>query len=522
MLIQSIATVALVLVGQGIVAAAATPRQKMEFLRAMKSSERQRKSRNLGHQTQKEFQKTLHGSSKSSSALRKKIIEKAIVVKPAEGDARKLQNNNNNNNNNNYNANAKNSYNSKTNADNYKYTENFDGSDDYFMAYGEWENTFGFDATQYALSYNRCAAVRQFDDQVAAQQDTTNVFATKNFAVFRFCPEATCMGFIRDTEDCGCDQQCQAYGNDNEDGDCVTACQTQCIAYQKVQASAGSSKRDLQNYASSSNPYSSYAFDFSKNWGGEDDMEVFGSRGEGCQSNYGEYMVELDDYLQMMVEFQEERFETYCTYCEECMYKVYQVWLKSGGRKLSFEEFKNSDEHKQMERELGGDVNGGQANGKYYNACPEYDTCNAYKNTCGNDIDDHLTQYFECTEVQKNNGVVAYVGPHCAKDGFTVTLGVFSDEDCNVYIGNSVDIGNFIGEELDVEEDALKSWYNSANGPLDMLEFSNEDDVCIPCRNGVSNYYLLQPLSDNFMILKSKSNISFICAIISGYAVRGP
>ena len=37
MLTQSIATVALVLVGQGIVAAATTPRQKMEFLRAMKS-----------------------------------------------------------------------------------------------------------------------------------------------------------------------------------------------------------------------------------------------------------------------------------------------------------------------------------------------------------------------------------------------------------------------------------------------------------------------------------------------------
>lgn len=498
MLNQSITALTIVLVGQAAVASAAatTPKQKVEFMRAMKSSDKKRNTRQLNKDTEKEFKKTVYGTSKESSALRKKIIEKAVLVKPAEGgDARKLANNNNNQNQN-YNANAKNSYNSKTNADNYKYTEDFDGSDDYFMAYGEWENTFGFDATQYALSYNRCAAVRQFDDQLAAQEDSTSVFATKNFAVFRFCPEATCMGFVKDYADCGCESQCAAYetqasysssSNYNEEA-CISACQTQCTAFQKVQAN---SKRELTYYSSSSsssNPYSSFLFDFTKNWSPEDDAEVFGARGEGCQTNYGEYMVELTDYLQMMLEFQEERFETYCTYCDSCMYKVYQVWLKNGGnnRQLSYDEFKSSDERQHMERELGGDVYGGQAYGKYYNVCPEYDTCTEYKNMCGNDIDEHLTQYFTCTEVTKNNGVSAYVGPHCAKDGFTVTLGVFSDENCYEYIGNSVDIGNFIGEEMDIESDALKAWYNSANGPLDMLQFSNEDDVCIPCRNGVS------------------------------------
>jgi hypothetical protein len=501
MLTQSIAALTIVLVGHGVVTAAATPKQKVEFMRAMKSGNSKRNTRQLNQDTEKEFKKTLYGTSKESSALRKKIIEKAIVVKPAAegGDAvRKLQNNYYANEN--YNANAKNNYNSKTNADNYKYTENFDGSDDYFMAYGEWENTFGFDATQYALSYNRCAAVRQFDGELAAQEDSTSVFATKNFAVFRFCPEATCMGFVRDYADCGCEQQCQtignqqsnSYNNNNNNGNgyseeaCISACNTQCVAYQKVQAN---SKRDLSSSSSTSNPYSSHTFDFTKNWSPEDDAEVFGARGEGCQSNYGEYMVELTDYLQMMLEFQEERFQTYCSYCKDCMYNVYQVWLKNGGnnRKLSYEEFKNSDEREQIERELGGDIYGGQANGKYYNVCPEYDTCTEYKNLCDNNsIDEHLTEYFTCTAVQKNNGVQAYVGPHCAKDGFTVTLGVFSDEYCNDYIGNSVDIANFIGEEIDIESDSLKSWYNSANGPLDMLTYSNEDDVCIPCRNGVS------------------------------------
>ena len=35
--------------------------------------------------------------------------------------------------------------------------------------------------------------------------------------------------------------------------------------------------------------------------------------------------------------------------------------------------------------------------------------------------------------------------------------------------------------EIDVDEDALKPWYNSANGALEVLQYSNEDNVCIPC-----------------------------------------
>ena len=35
-------------------------------------------------------------------------------------------------------------------------------------------------------------------DEIAATKDTSSVFATKNFTVFRFCPEATCMGFESD------------------------------------------------------------------------------------------------------------------------------------------------------------------------------------------------------------------------------------------------------------------------------------------------------------------------------------
>ena len=193
-------------------------------------------------------------------------------------------------------------------------------------------------------------------------------------------------------------------------------------------------------------------------------------------------MVELEDYLELMMDYDEVRFEMYEEYCTECMQLVYKQWMNQWarhrkGRKLSFDEFVNSEEHRRLEWDESDE----------YDACPEYDTCKYYKNV---EYTDEYSQWFGCTEVEKNNGQVAYVSPHCAEDGRTITLGVYSDEKCYTYIGAGVDVSNFIGEEL--EEDALKSYYNSAFGAtLDQLEYVNEDQVCITCKRQVSLHILL-------------------------------
>lgn len=122
----------------------------------------------------------------------------------------------------------------------------------------------------------------------------------------------------------------------------------------------------------------------------------------------------------------------------------------------------------------------------FYEGCPEYDTCAEYQNIPG--FDKSYSQYFECTQVQRNNGNIAYLGPHCADDGFTVTLGVFSDEYCADYIGYGVDVNNYVDFSYAADpNDPLRSYYNSANGPvLDQLQWSNEHNVCIDCDLGVS------------------------------------
>jgi len=261
MLAYPIASAAL-LIGTASAAASSTPQLKTDFMRAMDTRKNKRRRR-LSH---KEFQAELHGDSKKSAELRKKMIQKSTVSKPpgSAGGERKLQNN-------------------------YNYNSQNDGSDDYFMSYGDWDNTFGFDPTQYSLSYHRCAAVRQFDDEIAAQEDTNSVFATKRFAVFRFCPEATCGGWEEEEEaDCGCEDQCDVILGDDDaadDGSCETACQNQCDIWQQqynlyadgngnneqtqeadaasYQQAEGGGNRKMQNSynGDSSNAYSSYTFD---------------------------------------------------------------------------------------------------------------------------------------------------------------------------------------------------------------------------------------------------------------------
>ena len=144
------AAVALLLLSQhATVDASATPQQKLDFMRAMKSSSRSVAKRKLvSRETEQEFKSVLYGTSRQSSALRKKFMEKAVPKPTADVDTTD--------------ADVKSSKvggtSRKLAAAYYHYDANHDGTDDYLSTYGEWENGFGFDPAQYSLSYHRCAA----------------------------------------------------------------------------------------------------------------------------------------------------------------------------------------------------------------------------------------------------------------------------------------------------------------------------------------------------------------------------
>jgi len=395
---------------------ASTSQQRNAFVKAMSESHGSLRLTKDQTPSPETFVKEMSGDSKRARELRKKVMSKAKLVRSLQEESSSA-------------------------------ASTADGTDDYYHAVGEWDNAFKFDATQYSLSYHRCAAVKQFDDELAAAEDSTTVFITKNFAVFRFCPSTMCESSV------------------------VT----------EVNAETGETE-----VVTEENPET-------------DELEMVmkegGANGEGCQSNYGEYMIELGDYLSLMVEYHNDRFEKYCDTCESCMYDVYQVWMKNGysGRHLkersdlSFLDDLETEDFHTAHRELGYNK---------YAACPEYDICHSFSQICKTGLDDTLTEYFDCTQVQKSNGQTAYMGPHCSADGVTITLGVYSDEYCSEYIGNGVSAASFLGYELEGDElspyvsgnlmdvlpekDVLSYMESSAN--IDAEYYRPADSLCIPCK----------------------------------------
>ena len=235
MLAYPIATIAFLLLSQDAVATTGTKKTptKTDFLRAMNKHSTRRK---LSNDAKKEFTAELHGSTKQSAALRKKIMDRSTITKvPGDESAADPE------------LKAKANDNRRKLEQNYnKYNNYKDGTDDYVHASGGYENIFGFDPTQFSVSYHRCASVKQFDDVLAATEDSETVFAEKHFAVFRFCPEQTCQGWQIDYEKCGCAKQCNKainqgytyvsnnYNNNNDDEEqddeelCLSACYDSC------------------------------------------------------------------------------------------------------------------------------------------------------------------------------------------------------------------------------------------------------------------------------------------------------
>ena len=93
--------------------------------------------------------------------------------------------------------------------------------------------------------------------------------------------------------------------------------------------------------------------------------------------------------------------------------------------------------------------------------------------------------------MESRNGRFGYAEPHCADNDFTVTLGVYLDGLLtSKYIGNGVNVFKFIRMEIDAEDNKLKPWYNSDSGALNVLKYSNEENMCIQCNKGVSVSYV--------------------------------
>jgi hypothetical protein len=127
-----------------------------------------------------------------------------------------------------------------------------------------------------------------------------------------------------------------------------------------------------------------------------------------CSSNYGEYLVDLDSYLESTVEYFKAYQEAMCEACDETC-AANDAAAGDGGR-----------------RNLG--------KNKFYNLAPDcticVEKCNLIDNMEASYVID-ATNYLQCSQVYLSaDADPVYVGPMCGSGGSKIKIGIFSDEDC--------------------------------------------------------------------------------------------
>ncbi len=271
-----------------------------------------------------------------------------------------------------------------------------------------WEE-FAIDLTQYALKYIGCSNIRTWSDDLAAENNNDSVLKMDKFVVLRLCPRDSC-----------------------------------------------------SNY----NKY-------------------------GCLEQFGDYLIPMEVYLQTMAETFFTQYQEYCETCYECMngvnnddggnYQNYNYNYNNNNGGNYGNNYNNNNGNRRLNDDAynpyddgyfaADDAAAGAADDDYDEAqnCEYYSICALYRDTCqeytnlGFDLED----YFECAEFNIGNSA-GYLGPHCASDGKTISMGIFNDDQCNDY---SVDISEVSSYMAVNHENELEAYYS---------------DNCISCLASVS------------------------------------
>jgi hypothetical protein len=164
----------------------------------------------------------------------------------------------------------------------------------------------------------------------------------------------------------------------------------------------------------------------------------------GCKSDYGEYLMNLEDFLSVQQDYLDEEFEYYCNYCEQCLY--FEQYFSEGGKGCShskdcedYLDYCSDEARRQVEDEA-------EFSLEDFFDCKEIELNTGYDGDGGNDI--------TVTDDNMASGK-AYIGVHC--NNGVIEIGLFADEQCIHYVGNQIDFFNATGYEI--EASAVQEMY---------------------------------------------------------------
>merc|ERR1711915_930909 len=127
----------------------------------------------------------------------------------------------------------------------------------------------------------------------------------------------------------------------------------------------------------------------------------------------------------------------YCSDLYEPNYK--QMYADENQGANAYQEYQNNNQQNQQQYQ------------NYYQNQNQNGNYGNYGNRRTEENKNELYQFLQCTEYENEYGQQYYVGPHCGSDHYTISLGVFSDENCVNYLGETVSLSKVLGYGYDDE-----------------------------------------------------------------------
>jgi len=296
---------------------------------------------------------------------------------------------------------------------------------------------FAIDLTQYALKYIGCSNIRTWSDDLAAEDNNDSVLQMDKFVVLRLCPRDSCSNYNQ-------------YGCLEKFGDYLlpmeiylqTMAETFFTQYQEYCETCYECMTGGNNNDDGGN-YQNYNNNNNYNNGGN-----YNNNGRNYNNNY----------------------DNYNNYNNEGNY-----YNNNGNRRLNDDAYYPYDDGY-----FAADDAAGAANDDYDQAqdCEYYSICALYKDTCQEytNLGFELEDYFECAEFNIGNSK-GYMGPHCASDGKTISMGIFNDDSCNDYSADISEVSSYMA----YNQNDLEAYYSpncisclASDGYT--LEGANDDD----------------------------------------------
>lgn len=229
----------------------------------------------------------------------------------------------------------------------------------------------------------------------------------------------------------------------------------------------------------------------------------------GCMEQYGDYLIPMEIYLQIMAETFFAQYQEYCETCYECMSAFngddaagsnynnnngddqYNNNAANGDDAYNNNNNNNNGGRRQLYDDAyynnaaaNDDANNNAAGDDFYNyyqnnanqggGCEYYSVCENYESACQDysNVANDLQQYFQCSQFYIGNSL-GYLGPHCKADGKTIGLGIFHDENCYQFNADLQDMSTYMA----VSDNDLEAYYS--NNCISCLASVSRNSLCV-------------------------------------------